>query len=288
WSPVAKLNANINTKFYESHASVSADGKKLYFASNRMGGIGELDIWMSERDETGDWGVPVNLGSMVNTPFNEETPFISKDGLTLSFSSEGHGAMGGYDIFKSVNASGQWGKPTNIGYPLSTTDDDLGFQPFDDYAFGHYSLMTGYKKKEIALVTFNPPPGDEIADTTAISDTLKMSFDPDSLPYISLSDTTAVITNLSIRDVREGDADEDPDVLYYTVQVMALYNPVDPAYFDYAVITVYYTAEDRFFRYTTGKFETKIEAYVELARLLRLGYPTDIFVKKVYRNDTRR
>lgn len=288
WSTLTKLNGNINTKFYESHASISADGKKLYFASNRTGGIGELDLWMSERDATGDWGVPVNLGSTVNTPFNEDTPFISKDGLSLSFSSEGHGSMGGFDIFKSVFTSGQWSKPTNIGYPLSTTDDDLAFQPFDDWASGHYSLMTGYKKKEIVLVSFNPPFDDETADTTAVSDTLKMSFDPDSLPYISLSDTTAVITNLSIRDVKDSDADEDPDVLYYTVQVMALYNPVDPAYFEHAAITVYYTAEDRFFRYTTGKFDTKFEAYVELARLLRLGYPTDIFVKKVYKNDTRR
>lgn len=288
WSPITKLNDFINTKFYESHASISADGKKLYFTSNRAGGIGELDIWMSERDATGDWGVPVNLGSTTNTPFNEETPFISKDGLTLTFSSEGHSSMGGYDFFKSVNVAGTWGKPVNLGYPLSTTDDDLGFQPFDDFAFGHYSLMTGYKKKEIALVTFNPPYGDETADTTALADTVKMNFDPDSLPYISLSDTTAVITNLSFRDVKDSDADEDPDVLYYTVQVMALYNPVDPAYFDYAVITVYYTADDRFFRYTTGKFDTKLEAYIELSRLLRLGYPDDIFVKKVYKNDTRR
>ncbi|HOC49182.1 MAG TPA: hypothetical protein PKG68_10685, partial [Bacteroidales bacterium] len=76
------------------------------------------------------------------------------------------------------------------------------------------------------------------------------------------------------------------DVLYYTVQVMALYNPVDPAYFEYAEISVFYNREDRFYRYTTGRFDTKASAYEEKDRLLRLGYPDDIFVKKVYRNDS--
>src|SRR5665648_481194 len=99
WTPVTKLNKNINTRFYESHASVSPDGKKLYFTSNREQSLGELDLWVSEKDATGEWGVPANLGNTVNTPYNEETPFISKDGKTLTFSSEGHNSMGGYDIF---------------------------------------------------------------------------------------------------------------------------------------------------------------------------------------------
>ena len=63
WTPIKKLNKNINTKFYESHASISADGKKLYFTSNRDGGQGNLDIYVSEKDATGDWGPAVNLGS---------------------------------------------------------------------------------------------------------------------------------------------------------------------------------------------------------------------------------
>ena len=103
WTPIVKLNKNINTKYYESHAAISADGKKLFFTSNREGSIGELDIWVSEKDATGDWGVAVNLGETINTPYNEETAFISADGKVLTFSSEGHGSMGGYDIFNSRN-----------------------------------------------------------------------------------------------------------------------------------------------------------------------------------------
>ncbi len=75
WTPIVKLNKNINTKFYESHASVSADGKRLFFTSNREGGQGGLDIYVSEKDTAGEWGVPVNLGTAVNTPYNEDNPF---------------------------------------------------------------------------------------------------------------------------------------------------------------------------------------------------------------------
>ncbi len=279
WNQIEKLNRNINTRFYESHATVSYDGKKLYFASNREGGLGELDLWVSERDITGDWGIPSNLGNVVNTPYNEETPFISADGATLTFSSEGHGSMGGYDIFLSKLSSGQWSNPINIGYPVSTTDDNLAFQPYDNGNYGLYSIMTGYKKKEIALVTFNPPE-DEKRDTVTIS------FDPADLPYLTVVDSSTLITDLVVRDVSATDEEFDPEVLYYTVQVMALYNPVDPAYFEYAEIFVYYNRDDRFYRYTTGRSATRAEAYDEKERLLRLGYPDDIFVKKVYRNDS--
>ena len=281
WSPIIKLNKNINTKYYESHAAISNDGNKLYFTSNREGGLGELDLWMSEKDETGDWGIPVNPGDMINTPYNEETPFISKDGNTLYFSSEGHGSIGGYDIFFSTSSDGQWGKPSNIGYPVSTTDDDIGFQPFYEGAFGLHSIMTGYKKKEIALYNFNPP-------EEAVHDTVTISFDPADLPYISEVDSSTLITDMTLKDVLDTDEEIDPNVLYYTVQVMALYNPVDPAYFEYADISVFYNPLDMFYRYTTGRFNTKQAAYDELARLLRLGYPDDIFVKKVYRNDLGR
>ena len=101
WTPIKKLNKFINTKFYESHASISADGKKLYFTSNRDGGQGNLDIYVSEKDALGDWGPAVNLGTEINTPFNEDTPFITQNDSVLYFCSEGHSSMGGFDIFRS-------------------------------------------------------------------------------------------------------------------------------------------------------------------------------------------
>ncbi len=152
WSPIQKLNDNINTKFWESHAVISHDNKKLYFTSNRKGSIGGLDIYVSTRDNTGNWGPAENLGPVINTPYNEDTPFLSEDDRTLFFSSRGHFNMGGYDIFRSTLLdNGQWSEPENIGYPLNTTDDDLFFQPVKTGNEGYFSKYspTGYGGEDI-------------------------------------------------------------------------------------------------------------------------------------------
>jgi hypothetical protein len=140
WSKLEKLNGNINTKYWESHASLSKDGKTLYFTSNREGGYGGLDVYRSERNRGGDWGPATNLGPVINSRYNEDTPFITDDGNTLYFSSMGHYNMGGYDIFYSTRLdNGQWSKPVNAGYPLNTTNDDLFFVPIRDGAYAYYS-----------------------------------------------------------------------------------------------------------------------------------------------------
>jgi hypothetical protein len=130
----------INTKYWESHASISKDGKILYFTSNRAGGYGGLDIYKSERTRSGDWGPAMNLGPVINSKYNEETPVITSDGNTLYFSSMGHYNMGGYDIFYSTRLdNGQWSKPINAGYPLNTSGDDLFFTPVGEGAFAYYA-----------------------------------------------------------------------------------------------------------------------------------------------------
>ena len=140
WSKLEKLNGNINTKYWESHASVSKDGRTLFFTSNRAGGYGGLDVYKSERTRNGDWGPAINLGPVINSKYNEDTPFITEDGQTLYFSSMGHYNMGGYDIFYSTRLdNGQWAKPINAGYPLNTTNDDLFFTPVRDGAYAYYA-----------------------------------------------------------------------------------------------------------------------------------------------------
>ncbi|HEX2920950.1 MAG TPA: hypothetical protein VHO50_07290 [Bacteroidales bacterium] len=124
WTQIRKLNKNINTKYYESHAAFSADGKKLYFSSNRPGGPGNLDIYVSELSSSGDWGPAIGLGPEINTPFNEDTPFITKNDSVLYFCSEGHNSMGGYDIFKCIKSDAGWKTPSNLGYPVNSADDD--------------------------------------------------------------------------------------------------------------------------------------------------------------------
>ena len=152
WSPIVKLNENINTKYWESHATISHDNKKLYFTSNRKGTLGGLDIYVSKRDSSGSWGPSENLGPVINTPYNEESPFLSQDDKTLFFSSRGHFNMGGYDIFYSTLLSnGEWSVPLNVGYPLNSTDDDVFFDPINKGYEGYYSteLPDGFGRQDI-------------------------------------------------------------------------------------------------------------------------------------------
>lgn len=152
WSPAVKLNENINTKYWESHACISADGTKLYFTSNRKGTYGGLDIYVSEKDSLGDWGTAVNLGPSINTPFNEETPFLESTGKILFFSSRGHFNMGGHDIFYSTKQEdNRWSTPVNMGYPLNTTDDDSFFSPIGEGFHAYISKFDpdGYGKEDI-------------------------------------------------------------------------------------------------------------------------------------------
>ena len=375
WTPIKKLNKNINTKFYESHASISSDGKKLYFTSNREGGKGNLDIYVSERDATGDWGPAVNLGAAINTPFNEDNPFITENDSVLYFSSEGHSSMGGFDNFKSQKIESVWKTPVNIGYPINTTDDDKFFQPVNNGKNAYYSMTTDYKKKEIfyigmgstdvnqlfeikgkfslqdttvtfdenyaihlinsasgdtldvgfpnkytGLYSFTVAPGKfrlyykgigyitQVIDTAIRADnatpalnidvsllrdknekrpgtsSLKIVYekiDLTQIPAVAAVDTSILIKNLNVSDV--GDANiKDSDVLYYTVQVMALYNPVDITYFKYITdLKVMYNDSDKFYRYITGRFPTREEAYSLRSELIRKGYPEQIFIKKV-------
>jgi outer membrane protein OmpA-like peptidoglycan-associated protein/tetratricopeptide (TPR) repeat protein len=142
WTEPKPLNKNINTaQFWETCASLSPDGKRLYFASNRDGGLGELDIWVSELDSHGQWGKAVNLGNKINTAGNEDSPFIHHDGVTLYFSSDGHPGMGNNDIFVSELKSGKWSKPENIGYPINLWEYDGFFTSSRDKKVGYYSTV---------------------------------------------------------------------------------------------------------------------------------------------------
>ncbi len=138
WTKMEPLNRNINTKNWESHATLTVDGKTLYFTSDRPGGYGGLDIYRSDRDEKGDWGPAVNLGSTINTKYDEETPTILDDNKTMYFSSQGHYSMGGFDVFHTtLLADNTWSAPLNVGYPINTVGNDLFYIPKanGEYAF---------------------------------------------------------------------------------------------------------------------------------------------------------
>jgi hypothetical protein len=129
----------------------------LYFSSNRDGGFGGFDLYMSVKESTGLWSTPKNLGSEINTPLDEASPFITSEGRKLFFCSRGHATMGGYDIFASTRTGGKWDVPVNLGYPLNTTDDDIFFFPIGDGTKGFISRTTPESQgdNDIYLVTIN-------------------------------------------------------------------------------------------------------------------------------------
>ena len=127
WDVPFNLGPPVNTRYSEKQPSISPDGHALYFVSDRPGGKGGYDIYVSKLNEDGQWGTPVNLGDSINTVDNEQSPFIAMDNQTLYFSSQGWPGLGGYDLFVSrKKPDSTWSTPVNLGYPINTAGDEIG------------------------------------------------------------------------------------------------------------------------------------------------------------------
>lgn len=139
-----------NTPGFESTASLSPDGRTLYFIFKPTTG-GSRDIYTCQRTLSGTWSKPKRL-DIVNTEYDEDSPYIHPDGKTLYFSSQGHSSMGGYDVFKSTRLpNGTWSSPQNLGYPINTAGDEVYFVLSADGKVGFYSSDKegGYGKQDI-------------------------------------------------------------------------------------------------------------------------------------------
>ncbi|MDR6943256.1 OmpA family protein [Mucilaginibacter pocheonensis] len=157
WGKPFDLNPPVNTSGWESQPSISADGRTLYFVSNRGGGFGGYDIWKSTLTDKG-WGQPENLGPNINTPYNEQSPFIHPDDSTLYFSSNGWPGLGNKDLFVSrLSKDGKWQKPENLGYPINSNGDENGLTltASGNYAFFASDNLNGYGGYDI--YTFELP-----------------------------------------------------------------------------------------------------------------------------------
>lgn len=141
WSEITSIGDNVNlSNTWESQPSVTSDGRTLYFVSDRPGGFGGYDIYRTSRDSSGIWQSPVNLGSTINTAGNEKSPYIHTDSQTLYFSSDGLVGLGGYDIFfAKLDTNNKWQEPKNIGYPINSFEDDLGFFVSTDGLRGYFA-----------------------------------------------------------------------------------------------------------------------------------------------------
>jgi outer membrane protein OmpA-like peptidoglycan-associated protein/Tol biopolymer transport system component len=146
WSKPFNLSAPVNSSGWESQPSISADGRTLYFVSNRKGGYGGYDIWKCYVTEKG-WSQPENLGPTINTIFDEQSPFIHPDGSTLYFCSNGWPGLGNKDLFVSrLDGNGKWQKPENMGYPINSSGDENGMSisTTGGYAYFASNTLSGY------------------------------------------------------------------------------------------------------------------------------------------------
>ncbi len=146
WSKPYNLNTPVNSSGWESQPSISADGRTLYFVSNRKGGYGGYDIWKCRVTDKG-WSQPENLGPNVNTPYDEQSPYIHPDDSTLYFCSNGWPGLGNKDLFVSrLDKTGKWQKPENMGYPINSSGDEngLSISANGKYAFFASNTLNGF------------------------------------------------------------------------------------------------------------------------------------------------
>lgn len=157
---VKAIQGHPNSEKWESQAAISCDGRTLYFSSIREGGLGGADIWYSKKMLNGNWSPPLNMGPSINTPQDEESPFISNDGRTLFFTSTGHLSLGDQDIFMSfLNEKGVWELPTNLGPEINSPFTERCFFLSADGRTGYFASNRpeGFGGMDIYQVQFKEP-----------------------------------------------------------------------------------------------------------------------------------
>lgn len=189
WTAVRNLGSPVNTPGWESQPSLSSDGKTLFFTSERSGGKGGKDIWVSQRQPNGKWNDPNNLGAPVNTPGDEQSPFMHADGQTLYFMSNGHPGMGGFDLYLSrKQADGTWGEPQNLGYPINSDGNEGALSVSLDGTTAYFATDVLNVKKGTS--SFDNPQGKGTTDIYSFE--LPVQFRPQPVTYVEAAVTDAV------------------------------------------------------------------------------------------------
>ncbi len=200
WGTPVKLNSNINSKGREGDAYITPDGLTLFFATGKYSEDNNLDLYYSTRTAGGDWGSAKSMGGVINTKYDDDAPFLSRDGKTLYFSSKGHNTMGGYDIFVSKfdSIGRKWGRPENMGYPINTPDDDSYYRlaPDGTYAYLSSYRIGGYGEKDIYTINY-------IKNITVKGTVFSKRDSTQAIPGVELvfSGKQADNTAISFRDV---------------------------------------------------------------------------------------
>jgi len=179
---------DINSPAWEPSACLSPDGNTLYFVTDRLGGFGGRDIYKCVKLPTGRWSKATNIGPTINTPYDEDAPFMHPDGVTMFFSSNGHNTMGGFDIYFSVLADSGWYPPQNMGYPINTTDDDIFYVMSTDGKRAYLSSVRpeGFGEKDIYMITI---PQRIVIPVTLLKGYVSFTGKDTMMSYVTISAT---------------------------------------------------------------------------------------------------
>jgi len=207
WSAPAPLPGVINSSFRETSVSITKDGKTLYFASDRPGGLGGSDIYVSIKDNKGEWTRAKNLGPKINTALDEDSPFIDFDQKILYFSSQGGKGIGGFDIFKSTlldAEKNEWSDPENMGFPVNTPDDDIFYVSSKDGQRGYYSSIRedGMGYSDLYLISV-PTPETMKKELQPLKYVVKV-LNPDKAPLDATVKLRGVTDNVTITSSSKG------------------------------------------------------------------------------------
>ena len=212
WTAPKPLGGNINSKNFESDAYITPDGLTIYFSTGKYSEDGTLDLYTATRTAGGDFGPAKSLGANINTKYDDDSPYLSKDGKSLYFSSRGHNTMGGYDIFKSDydEAGRKWGPAQNMGYPINTPDDDSYYRlsPDGSYAYLSSYRIGGYGEKDIYTINY-------IKNANIKGKVFSVKDSTTVVPGVELvfSGSQADKTALSFRDISKQDGSYQVAVL---------------------------------------------------------------------------
>ncbi len=249
WSGTKSMSSKINSEFRESSICMTPGGDTVFFVSERTKpSVGGKDIFMAVRKKKNNWGKPVILSEEINTPYNEEGVSLSSDGKTLFFSSKGHNSIGGYDVFKAtINASGNWSKPENLGIPINTTGDDMFFTMMANGKIAYYASIHEdcFGDKDIYKVMFADEEGylieeveeeeesesegeeegeseDDVSDVSKFTEKVKITItgnlsDQNGSPV----EANIVISNMETKDEVKVVSDENGD---YSSDIISEFN----------------------------------------------------------------
>lgn len=177
WSDPVNMGNIVNSKEWDSQPTMSSDGNTIIFSSTRDGGFGNGDLYVTTKNKFGDWGAAVNLGGIINTPFTEKSPFLSPDGKTLYFTSDGHPGFGAFDLFISVNDNGRWSEPQNLGKPLNSAGDDSYFTTGGSGDVGYFASTRSGGLGDLDLYSINIPESMRPKPTVVVSGTVTNAKD---------------------------------------------------------------------------------------------------------------